>query len=297
MKTKFLSKLMLVACTMVMIVGCDRKTKSPTDTDVTNKPGSVDTIAAAAAEQEENDCLVCNDKDDHKILLDSVIYLIQTFDSAFIDKGIISNAGGVIDFESANNLTPKITRTYPTFKFHWGLEKIGTYNRLSVTCQTTGKNCVDNKYQGNSGIEGKYLFGTHKENDFTLRTSANKKLTKREILNHLISNSPFPPQIIGENIIDSIDADKLLTAFSRPLMPLSKSYPCKDIVFNVDSTLYKIEATSKRYTLRYYFGYDARKDISHNLRLILIGIDDDDKLTIFDASDKLLIRETSRPRP
>jgi hypothetical protein len=295
MKTKLLSKLMLVCFTAVMMVGCGGK-KSESETPA-NGVTLENTKTVVAAKFVENDCLVCNDKDDHKISLDSVIYLIQTFDSAFIDKGIISNAGGVIDFESGNNLTPKIVKTYPTFKLHWGFEKIGTYNRLSVTCQLKGEDCVNNVYQGKSGIEGKTLFGTHKDNDFTLRTNANKKLTKGEIITHLNSTISFPPQIIGENIIDSIEADKLLIGFFRPLNQLSKTYPCKDIVFNVDSTLYEIEATSKRYTLRYYFGYDARKDITHKLRLILIGIDHDNKLRIFDASDKLLIRETSRPRP
>ena len=272
MKTKLLSKLMLVAFTMVMIVGCGSK---------------------LMAQGQPNNCMVCADKDTYKITPDSVLFLIRNFHNEFINKGIFSNAGGYISFNpAAIKSTEKALSSYYTLKFHWGYEEIDTYKRLFVTMEQKNplSKCEGGLYKGTYGIESANLFTSWKENDVQPFGLVPGLISTVEVLKGLLD-----PQINTKDIENIISQAQAVTYHSAFDTPFHGEYECKDIVFNNTKTGAVIQAASDKNGFIYFFGYDPRHAI-HKIRLILAGLDKDNKIVFFSADD-FMFRENSRPRP
>jgi hypothetical protein len=288
MKSKYQQVILAVSMLLFVLSACNSKE---------NKKPEQDAATMMKAATLEN-CVVCNMDDNHHISLDSVLDLIVAFDNIFVRRGIVKNSGGILDFDSLEfNGGIDNDTSYSTFKLHWAYETNEDINRLSVTCELSVKNCVNNIYQGDAGVEGPSLNTSDIENDFKLKKSPSDTLRKIDVLRHFGSakcslNKP------GSVLINSRNADSLLTIFKNSDSQLSGSYEgCDDIVYKKKASYDEIIAATNMKAVRYYFGYDSRANINYKLRIILVGIDSAGELVIFDASDNLLMREYSRPRP
>lgn len=296
MKTKLLSKLMMVAL-MAVIVGCGGSNKENSGEgaahDSTKSDSIEPTTVQPSAVRAEDDCNVCDDKETHRIDFDSIAELIQNFDNAFIKTELIANAGGVINLDVTQ--LNKIDDSYKTVKFHWGFDS--SQKRLSLTCEASNKPCSLNVYSGKPSVEDALLFGTHSANDFKLKSSYSNNLTKTQIITHFITDVAYKVVDPSCKIIKDEEAKRLLGDFNTNQIRTDYYPTCDDIVFNKKYTIDEISAVSKTNIFRYYFGLDLGEHIKRKLRVILVGMTDKNKLVVYDLNDNLMIRETSRPRP
>lgn len=265
----------------------------------TNKEGKpdsnlVETTANLPQELPIDTCMLCNDTDDHRITREEFEKLLIAFDDTFVVTKKFTNNGGVmVLIDNSSSVNPLLP--YSTFKLHMGVEKIGSSNRLLVTYEPRSAECVGGIYKGEIGIQkGDDFLSSYSVNDIVINKNGAKKLTTNHIKSHFFSNKKFP---VKKDLImkaDSTDAQNLLQAFKK-LDIKHTQYYCDDIMFNLDRTLKEINDVSKRSAFQYYFGLDTTKTF-HKIRLILVGIDKNNQLVMYNG-DNFLARESSRPRP
>jgi hypothetical protein len=270
MKTKLLSKLILVA--VVIIITCVR--------------------VNVFAQGQPSNCQVCAEKDTYKIDPDSVLYLIRNFHNSFIKTGTFSNAGGYISFNpSVVKDSKKALSSYYTLKFHWGY--IDTYKRLFITMEQKNPEwkCDNGIYKGNYGIESDYLFTSLRSNDVKpFGGASSNSIGTVEVLKGLLDK-----QVIIDDVESVIAKDIAVGHHSSFNTLFQHIYQCRDIVFNNAKTGAVIQGASVKNGFIYFFGYDPSQDF-HKLRLIIAGLDENDKIVFFNADD-FMFRENSRPRP
>ena len=279
------------------MMGCSGNTEveegpaTVTASEATPIKDSSKVVVAPAVSIDE--CEVCDNSETHRIDFDYAAELIQNFDNTFIKTQLVSNAGGVINFDISK--LNKDINSYETVKFHFGFNK--SQKKLSLTAEASNKKCVEGKYEGTPGVEDALLFGTHIANDFVLKSNASNDLKKSAIINHFIDGKPYRVNDKTCKVISKKDASDLLVAFNNENIRTQYYPECLDAVFNKVHTIDEIEPISKTKIYRYYFGLDLRENIKRRLRVILVGMDSNDKLVTYDDSDNLMLRETSRPHP
>jgi hypothetical protein len=295
MKTKILSKLMLMGFTAVMMVGCDTKKGSSTEGADATKTDAAETRDAAAP-QPPDPCIVCDEKEDHRIKRSEFEDLIINFDKEFVSKGIFRNHGGVIVMENnSGNKSLAYLKSYATLKLHLGIEGTGSSKRLLVTYEPESASCIDDKYQGTLGINSNLKFlSSYAVNDIII-PKINKDMFPIDIESHFFKSNTFKITNDTRKEITKAATIKLWESF-KTFDKDRNIYFCEDIMFNINKTLDEITSVSQRNAFQYYFGYDETKTL-HKIRLILVGIDKEDKVVMFDATGDYLFRETSRPRP
>jgi hypothetical protein len=298
MKTKLFSKILLIASTVFIIAGCNTNEEKEDKNDAAQDTASTnlqnDSNKKAKAVFEASDCEICNDLDTYKIKPDSVLILVNNFHNEFIKTNKVSNAGGFISFETNSKIsTSSLLSGYSIMKFHWGFQINETYKRLFITLEKNNitKKCVDNKYEGTSGIEStENLYTSYPENDIKPYGPSNAEITTTEVLKGLMDKQKI--KIDLEKLISTEEAKAVLKNFSDNLPGI---YQCEDIVFDNVKTGAVIKAACERNSLIYFFGYDE-KQTYHKLRLIIAGVDKENKIVFYNAND-FMFRENSRPRP
>ena len=241
-------------------------------------------------------CILCNEKDDYTITRTDFERLLIAFDTKFVTPGTFANNGGVIVLEDDSKTSPFPIAPYPTFKLHMGLEKDGESNRLLVTYEPRSSECNGTTYQGVLGIQaGTNFLGSYKDNDIVFNKQGAKQLTPKNINDHFFSKTPMRIVKDKKNLYDNTVAQGLLNTF-KALDTKGELHQCDDIMFNLDRTLSAITAVSKRSAFQYYFGFDDTMTL-HKIRLIIVGIDKNDQLAMYDATGDYLMREASRPKP
>ncbi len=310
MKTKILSKLMLVCFTAVMIAGFSGKLLAQTkqNSSESTKTSNVNTSKQIL---KASDCRVCDKSDIHLITLESAINMIKDFHNKILKDGNITNSGGY--FSTIENPNPpndyKPLTLYNTFKLHWAVEdslNTGGKQRLFITFEPSEQYCDNNnRYSGIQGLEGNYLQTTFAINDISPFTDISNEVTHQMIYNRLgqifsINNTYNYKRIVEKQSNDPTarTAISFLNAFKthRDLYGL---YQCDDLVFNKLLSIDQIEAVTKNTSFFYFFGYDEEQTY-HRLRLIIAGFENSNngiKIRLFDAGGISLLRESSRPRP
>lgn len=303
MKTKLLSKIMLVALIAVMIAGLFNKlsaqNKSIQTETKSNKIGTKVLIP---------ECDVCSPKDDHIIEVEKALRLIADFHNVIVTKNSrINNSGGYFTEIVPTGFTQeKSLLSFPTFKIHWAVENIeNSLTRLFIMVDPSNRVCSDlNVYSGIAGLECENMMSTYSQNDIPLFTTRGTKLTTTKILfelqenrrridpnfNHFrnIRNVSLPPA--------STEAQNLLNAFKTD-SDVKQFYYCDDLVFEKALSLDQISRyPDGQKSFFYLFGYD-KEMTNHPLRLILAGYDSQNRIIFYDATGISLLRQNSRPRP
>jgi hypothetical protein len=302
MKTKLLSKLIVMACMAVMIAGCGDGKKTEGEIDAGQTP--IDSTMKSENSNEQaflaSDCEVCNKNDTYQILKSDAAKLISAFHNIVLTKNSkINNAGGYFTFDSKptsdKSSKKKSLMDYTSFKFHWAVEDtINDLQRLFISYEANDRKCDDsNVYSGNSGIEGPELYSTFPENDILpflpKGDNLTEKMAETMIENHIVRIAKSYKREVAKST-----AMSLLASF-RSHNDVNTFYKCDDIVFDKIKTFYPIALKSGKESFVYFFGLDTTQ-IHHRLRLIIAGFDNNNKIIFFDGT-KTLLRENSRPRP
>jgi hypothetical protein len=294
MKPKFLSKLMLVCFTAVMIVGCGGNNKKA----ISKIDSSDDTLPKANVIPPER-CIVCNETDNYVIAYEDAKKLIIAFHNRILKNSSIANAGG---FFTLNQIaddqyfkTDEFLK-YESYKLHWAVEgNTKETDRLFLTVEEANNVCQDdNTYSGDLGIEGDKLFSVDKSNDILPFVEKKKDLDDKTLDAALKSEfKNFDRTKVRKE--EKGVAETLLKNF-RENADLYGLYQCDDIVFNKSLTWTPIIKASKHQSFIYFFGYDDSLTY-HRLRLIIGSLDPTTNKIIFKDQTESLLRETSRPRP
>jgi hypothetical protein len=306
MKTKILSKLMLVCFTAFMVVNLKsyaqiEKNYKDGKTNARNNNTSSNAIAPI--------CDVCSPKDSHVIEIDKALRLIADFHNVVITRNSkIHNAGGYFtEVVPAGMVQQNSLLNFRTFKIHWAVENIeNNLTRLFIMVDPSNRNCLESgSYDGTSGLESTQMMATYHQNDIPIFTSRGNELSTTKILfelkekmrnidpslNHFrnirnVSQSPQSPT----------EAQNLLNAFKND-PDVEQFYNCDDLVFEKAFSLDQISRfPDGQKSFFYFFGYD-REMTNHPLRLILAGYDAQNKIVFYDGTGISLLRQNSRPRP
>lgn len=273
MKTKLLSKLMMVAAVVMWL-------------DSENK---------CMAQVPLDRCVVCNENDVHQITLQDAATMISAFHNKIISQGKILNIGGCISFNGAPIISQNgITQIYTAFKLHWAVADttIGqtTFQRLYITSEDNQSSCINNRYSGNFGVESQNLNASFPVNDIL---AWNANITPTEVEAKL-DNDVF--RVVNDSYKQtSLARARIDLANFKAHSDLFGMYQCDDVVFNKRLSYDQITQISHKNNLMYFFGYDETQTY-HRLRIIFAGTDENNNLILVSAGQTLL-RENSRPRP
>lgn len=283
MKTKILSKLVLMGFTAVMIAGCGGASEK---TNSTSSPKSVNTESVKVEEDLAGPCNVCEDID-HTISVPVAKGMIEAFHNTFInvENNRINNMGGIIDLTNWR-LTPSGASGFRPLKMHYGLDKS---RNLILTVETVNTNCNEGFYQGSSGFQSAKL----------LTSNSHFNPIKRGLVNSGDIDAFFATELkISASVYEIYrkDAEKLRTDFDKEF---SKEYLCESMYFNPANSIEQINVHTNTMKFAYFFGYDnSDPKAEHKIRVILVGIDSTEgHLVLTDAAGNSLMRDYSRPYP
>jgi hypothetical protein len=284
MKTKILSKLMLISITMVMIVGCGKSSKKKNSTPKTDDISSSSNGKGAKSLDPCNFC----DETNHYIEIEEAKIMIEEFHRTFINvpANRINNMGGIIDL-TRWKLDPSGAPGFRPLKMHFGLDKS---RNLILTVEMANTYCYQNYYQGSAGFQSAKLLTTNSHFNPIKRGPINRTDLDNFLDNELTINASFFE-------IDRKDAEE----FNRKFDTEFKShYECESMYFFPENSIDNINSeTGNNNKFAYFFGYDnSDPQAKHKLRVILVGIDDSiNKLKLIDAEGSSLMRDYSRPYP
>jgi len=307
MKTKILSKIMMIGFTTMMFEGFINKSfaqNHTNDKSVKSVTSNNNTTSKAMAPE----CNVCSPKDDHVIDIEKALRLIADFHNVVITTNSkINNAGGYFTEVIPTGIKQKNSLlTYPTFKIHWAVENIqNDLTRLFIMVDPADRVCRDNdQYSGTSGLESDEMMGTFAQNDIPLFATRGTKLTSTKILFELQENRRRidPSYNHFRNIRNTnpqpgqTEAQILLSTFQNN-PDVMHFYNCEDLVFEKALSIDQVSHyPNGQKSFFYLFGYD--KEMSyHPLRLILAGYDAQNRIVFYDVTGTSLLRQNSRPRP
>jgi len=304
MKTKILSKIMMIAV-MSVIIGWKGNNEKDEIKDTIQTANDQQKNTSDEQPFDDSDCKVCNNNDTYEILQKDAIKLITAFHNIVLTStSKINNIGGYFTLDpppsNAKDLNKKNLLSYTTFKFHWAIEDTtinsSILQRLFITYEPSNYKCNDNnEYEGTDGIQDTKLYSSYPENDILPIVNRGANLTEQITQNFLTDlQVRVNANRLHRREVSDVNARDYLTAFQNH-NDVKTFYKCKDIVFDKSKTLYPIAIKSGKESFIYFFGFDSSQ-IHHRLRLIIAGFDKNNKIIFLDGT-KTLLRENSRPRP
>jgi hypothetical protein len=279
MKTKLLSKLMLMGFAVGMIAGCgggsDKKNlPSKNDQNTAIAPDSVSLV---------DPCNLCEDAE-HIVSVNQAKIMIEEFHRRFIDvpNNRLNNIGGIIDLTNWR-LEPSGAAGFRPLKMHYGLDKS---RNLILTVETVNTNCYDNNYQGSSGFQSAKLLTTNSHFNPIKRGPLTREALDLFLSNELTISASFYE-------IERKDAEEFHKLFDDEF---HSHYACPSMYFFPANSIDQISSVTNNKEFAYFFGYDnSDPDAEHKLRVILVGINAG-RLVMTDGQNSLM-RDYSRPHP
>jgi hypothetical protein len=235
-----------------------------------------------------SDCDSCQDID-HRIEVSDAVSMITDFHNIFnLDRdgqnsNRISNLGGVIDLRTWN--PSSVIFGFTPLKMHYGYTPIN--KQLTLTIENDNDKCYRDKYTGKEGIESATLL----TNTNTIPALPNQVVTPEEVYNYLQNNTfqqnPLPVSITN------LDARTLLRDFT---CNFGSDYLCPDIHFYPRTSTNEISSENNFHHFAYFFGYNSAGG-NHKIRVILVGVNENNRLMLVDSENNSLMRDYSRPYP